>query len=142
MPENTANKARNTDRPTEAVREFAQQGAVFSKDMYEKSKAAAEETNKTLQETYSTVAKGAADFNAQWIEVVRANTNSTLDFARQLMGVKSPSEFLELSVAHARKQFETFTEQAQHLTGLAQKVTTDTVQPLQASVKTAFNKAA
>jgi phasin len=142
MTENTANKTRNTDRPTEAVKELAQQGAAYSRDIYEKSKAAAEETNKALQDTYSTVAKGAADFNVQWIEMVRTNTNSTLDFARQLVGVKSPSELLELSVAQARKQFETFTEQATQLAGLAQKVTTDAVQPLQASVKTAFSKAA
>ena len=64
MPENTANKTRSTDRPTEAVNELAQQGAAYGKDIYEKSKAAAEETNKALQETYSTVSKGAADFNA------------------------------------------------------------------------------
>jgi hypothetical protein len=56
--------------------------------------------------------------------------------------VKSPSEFLELLVAHAHKQFETFTEQAQQLTSLAQKVTTDAVGPLQAGVKNAFSKAA
>ena len=53
--------------------------------------------------------------------------------------MKSPSEFLELWAAHARKQFETLTRQAQHL---AQKVTTDAVEPLQAGVKSAFSKAA
>jgi len=138
MLENTANKTRNRERPTEAVKEFAQQGAAYSRDMFEKSKAAAQETSQAIQ----TVAKGAADFNTQWIEMALANTNSTLDFARQLAGVKSPSEFLELSTAHARKQFDTFTKQAQHLTVLAQKVTTDAVEPLQAGVKSAFNKAA
>jgi phasin family protein len=66
----------------------------------------------------------------------------TLDFAHQLIGVKSPSEFLALSAGHARKQFETFSEQTKHLTGLAQKVTTDAVEPLQASMKSAFTKAA
>jgi phasin len=142
MRENTAIKARNSERPAETAKEFAQQGAAYGKDIFEKSKAAAEETNMALQQTYSTVAKGAAEFNVQWIEMVRANTNSSLDFARQLMDVKSPSEFLELSAAHARKQFETFAEQAQHLTGLAQKVTTEAVQPLQAGVKSAINKAA
>jgi hypothetical protein len=59
-----------------------------------------------------------------------------------LVGVKSPSEFLELWAAHARKQFENFAQQAQHLAGLAQKVTTDGVGPLQAGVKSAFSKAA
>ena len=126
----------------ETVREFAQQGANYTTDMYEKTKAAAGETNKLIEQTYSAVAKSAADFNVQWIEMVRANTNSSLDFSRKLVGVKSPSEFLELSAAHARQQFEIFTEQAQQLTSLLQKVTTDAVQPLQAGVKSAFSKAA
>ena len=39
--------------------------------------------------------------------------------------MKSPSEFIELSTAHARKQFEAMTAQAKELTGLAQKVTTE-----------------
>lgn len=134
------------DRPmrdgTETVREFAQQGADYSKDMYEKTKATAEETNKVLQQTFATVAKGAAEFNLQWIEMVRINANSTFDFARQLVGVKSPSEFLQLSAAHSREQLKTFAEQAQHLTGLAQKLTADAVQPVQAGVKSAFDKAA
>jgi phasin len=136
----------NFDRPmtegTETVREFGQQSAAYTKDMYEKTKAAAEETNKVLERTYSAAAKGAADFNLQWIEMARANTNSAFDFACRLVAVKSPSEFLELSAAHAREQFETFIEQIQHLTALAQKVTTDAVQPLQAGVTSAFSRAA
>jgi hypothetical protein len=51
--------------------------------------------------------------------MVRANINSTLDFAHQLLDVKSPSAFFELSAAHARKQIEVFTKQAQHLGGVA-----------------------
>ena len=111
-------------------------------DMYEKTKVAAEETNKLIEQTYSTLAKSAADFNVQWIEMVRANTNSALDFSQQLVGVKFPPEFLELSAAHAHKQFEIFTEQAKQLTSLAQKVTTDAVPPLQAGVKSTLSKAA
>jgi phasin len=133
------------DRPmagSEAVREFAQQGTAYGKEMYSKTKAAAEETNMALERTYSTVTKGAAEFNLQWIEMARTNTNSAFDFARQLVGVKSPSEFFELSAAHARNQFETFTKQAQHLTALAQKVATESAQPLQAGVTSAFGKAA
>jgi phasin len=146
---NTAGFTARTPKPysdraegTEEAREFARQGASYTKDMYEKSKAAAEETNRVIEQTYSALAKSAADFNAQWIEIVRFNTNSAFDFSRQLVGVKSPSEFLELWAAHARKQFENFTQQAQHLAGLAQKVTTDAVEPLQAGVKSAFSKAA
>jgi len=125
-----------------AAREFAHQGAAFAKDVSESAMATAEETTKVLERTYSIVASGAADFNRQWIEIVRANTNSTLDFVQQLLGVKSPAEFLELSSAHARKQFETFAEQSKHLTGMAQKVSTDAVEPLQAGMKSALSKTA
>ena len=62
--------------------------------------------------------------------MMRVNTNSALDFLHQLLSVKSPVEFFELSSVHARRQFETFAEQSKHLTGLAQKVTADAVEPL------------
>jgi hypothetical protein len=48
---------------------------------------------------------------------------------------------LELSVAQARKQFESFTEQTQHLAALAQKVAAETVAPLQSGMMSTFNKA-
>ena len=41
------------------------------------------------------------------------------------MGVKSLSEFVELSSAHAREQFEAMTAQTKELTELAQRVTTE-----------------
>jgi phasin len=124
-----------------AAREFAQQGAALAKDVSEKTQVTAEETSKILSETFSTVTKSATEFNRQWIEMVHANTNSTLDFVHQLLGVKSPTEFLEVSAAHARKQFETFTEQTQKLTGLTQKVTTNAVEPFQAGMRKALTKA-
>jgi hypothetical protein len=68
---------------TEAVRDFAQLGAANTKDTFEKTKVAVAEVSKVAEQTYSTIAKSAAEFNLQWIEMVRANTTSTLDFARQ-----------------------------------------------------------
>jgi hypothetical protein len=62
-----------------------------------------------------------------------------IDLARQLTRVTSPSEFFELSTAHMRKQVERFTEQTQDLTHLAQKVTGQAAQPLQAVART-FNQ--
>ena len=123
-------------------REFARQGAAIAKDVSENTTATAEETTTALEKTYSIVATGAADFHHQWIEIVRFNTNSTLDFVQRLFGVKSPAEFLELSSAHFRTQFETFAEQSRHLTGMAQKMTTDAVEPLQAGMKSVLSKTA
>ena len=74
--------------------------------------------------------------------MVRANTNVTLDFVHQVLGVKTPSAFVELSTEHARKQMEALAEQTRHLTGMAQKLTTDVTAPMRTSMKNIFNKAA
>ena len=113
------------------ARNFAQKATTYTKDAMEKSKTAAEETTKVMEQSYMTASKGAVDFNLQLIDIAQANMNAAFDFARELSQVKSPSEFLELSTAHARKQVESFTEQTRHLTTLAQKTTTEVTQPLQ-----------
>jgi phasin len=90
----------------------------------------------------TTAAKGAQDYNNKIIEFARTNTNAAFDFLQQLSGVKSPSEFMELSTAHARKQFEILAEQTKELAALAQKVTVATTEPLKAGVTKAFSDAA
>ena len=127
---------------TENVAQFVEKGAERVKDTYGKAQAAAEETTKVMERTYSTASKGAADFNLHLLEMAQANMNAAFDFARQLTRVKSPTEFLELSTAHVRKQFETFNGQTQQLTTLAQKATADAAQPLQAGLAKTFDKSA
>jgi hypothetical protein len=56
--------------------------------------------------------------------------------------VKSPSDFLELSTEHSRKQFETLTEQTKELAALAQKVMLSTAEPLKTGVTKAFSQSA
>jgi hypothetical protein len=53
-----------------------------------------------------------------------------------------PRAVVELSTAHARKQFEAMTAQTKELTTLAQKVTIETAEPLKTEVTRAFNKVA
>lgn len=138
----TQTQARNADRLAQATKDFAQQGVDYGKNLADKSEAMADATGKSMQRTYAAAASEAANFNVQWIEMIRDNTNASLDLARQLVTAKSPSEFFELSASHARKQMETFAQQAQQLAGLAQKATSDAIKPLQAGVKNIFDKAA
>jgi phasin len=74
------------------------------------------------------------------IEAARANTSAAFDFAAALMGAKSVSEMIELSTRHAREQFETLSEQTKELTALAQKVATETSEPIKSGVGKVFNK--
>jgi phasin len=120
-----------------AFRELAERGVAQAKDTYEKMKAAAEEATDMLETTYSTASKGASDYGLKVIEAARVNTNAAFDFANEMITAKSLSEVIELSSAHARKQFESFTAQSKELGALAQKVATETAEP----IKNGFNKA-
>src|SRR5882724_9600012 len=125
-----------------AFREFAEKSVSQAKDTYERMKSAAEEATDVLEDTYATATKGASDYGLKVIEAVRANTNATFDFATQLMTVKSLSEMVELSTAHTRKQFEALTAQSKELAAIAQKVATDSADPVKESFGKVFKKVA
>ena len=131
----------NVEMPA-AFREFAERGVAQAKDNYEKMKAAAEEATDVLETTYATASKGASDYGLKMIEAARTNTNAAFDFAGELLAAKSLSEVIELSSAHTRKQFEAFTKQGKELGALAQKVATDTAEPIKTGMNKAFNKVA
>ncbi len=125
-----------------AFREIAEKSVSQAKETYEKMKSATEEATDVLEDTYATATKGAVRLRPQVIEAARANTNAAFDFYSELMTVKSLSEVVELSTAHARKQFETLTAQTKDLAALAQKVATETAEPIKDSVTKAFQKVA
>jgi phasin len=125
-----------------AFREIAEKSVVQAKEGYEKMKAAAEEATDVLEETYATATKGSTEYGMKVIDAARANTNAAFDFFTQFMAVKSLSEAVELSTAHARKQFEVVTAQTKELTTLAQKVANEASEPLKSGVTKAFAKVA
>jgi phasin len=125
-----------------AFREFAERGVAQAKDTYEKMKAVAEEATDVLETTYSTASKGASDYGLKVIEAARVNTNAAFDYAGELLAAKTFSEVLELSSAHARKQFEALTMQSKELSALAQRVATDTAEPIKNGMNKAFAKVA
>ena len=85
-----------------AFREFAEKGVAQTKDAYEKMKAAAEQSTEMLETFYATASKGSTEYGLKVIEIARTNTNAYFDFVESLFGVKSPSELVEISTAHAR----------------------------------------
>jgi phasin len=118
-------------------RELTEKGIAQAKQNFERSKETAEEMGKLVESTYAVATKGASEYGLKMIETMRANVNAYFDFTSELLAVKSPSEVVELSSVHARKTFETLSAQGKELATLAQKVSTETAEP----IKTGFNKA-
>ena len=122
-------------------RGIAEQSVVRAKENYEKMKAASEEMADILRETYSTNAKGAADYGVKVIEISGVNTNSAFDFLTNLMDTKSLSEIIQLSATQSRKNFEVTSAQNKELWELAQKVATETAEPIKKSFARVLQKA-
>ena len=124
---------------TQAFRATAENGSAQAKDAFAKMSAATTDAAASIKDSYSTAVKGAQDYNTKFIEFARTNTETAFDFAQKLWGVKSPSDFIELSTEHSRKQFETLTRQTSELAALAQKVTLAAVEPLKTGVTKTFS---
>jgi phasin len=125
----------------EQMRAFAEKGVSQARDSYAKFKDAAETHNGT-EAVFTSASKGSSEYSTKLIEFFKANTSSSLDFAQQLFGVKTPAEAFELWTAHTRKQYETLTAQAKELAELGQKVATETVEPIKASASKFYKPAA
>ena len=126
----------------EQMRAFAEKGVSQARDSYAKFKDVAETHNGTIEAVFASASKGASEYSAKLMEFMKANTSTALDFAQELLAVKSPSEAMELWTSHARKQYETLAAQAKELAELSQKVATETVEPIKAGASKLYKPAA
>lgn len=121
--------ARTYDTPAGA--QSAPASAGFRFPPFEMPKfEASDEFRDLFEHACTSFAKGSAEVGTKVIEVMTANTNSALEFAQDLAGVKSFPEAAALYGTHTRKQIEACSTQAQELAALVQKVTNDAMGPL------------
>lgn len=126
----------------EQMRAFAEKGVSQARESYAKFKDVAESSNGTIEAVFTSAGKGASEYSAKVMDIMKTNTAASLDFAQELVSVKSLPQAMELLTAHARKQFESFTAQSKELVELTQKVATETVEPIKAGASKMFKPAA
>ena len=125
---------------TQALRATVESGSAQAKEAFEKMSAATAEATASIKNSYSSAVKGVQDYNTKVIEFANANTEAAFAFAKTLSGVKSPSDFIELSTKYSSKQLETLTEQTKELAELAQKVTLATTESFKTGIPKAFGQ--
>jgi phasin len=101
-----------------------------AREGFEKIKAASEEMTEALREIYSGNARSATDYGLKVLEISNANAASALDFLIHICGSKSATEVFTLSAAQTRKAFDTASDQNRELWALAQKLATETGEPI------------
>ena len=139
----THTKTKSKTDAAEQFRNIVEKNATQSKEVYEKMSASKEvekmsaatgQTADIIRNCYLAAVKGVQDYNNKLIEFTHANTKVAFDFAQRMYGVKSPSEFVELSIELAQQQLTTLTEQTKQFAALAQQVTFATAEPLKTSL--------
>lgn len=121
-----------------AFNEMTEESSAQAKEAYRKVKALAGEAAGILRDSCTIAMQTATDYNRLVTEFAHANASASFDYGLAMFAAKSPSEAAELSIAHARKQFDAVTEQAKDLVALAQKTTAQLAEP----ITKALNKAA
>lgn len=117
-----------------AFREFAEKGVAQAKEGYDKMRASAEKATEALESTFSIASKGLTDYNYKLIETARANSNAAYDLFGELLGAKSYADVVEKSTAFMRGRFDALTAQAKELSDHAQKVATESAEPIKGSI--------
>ena len=123
-----------------AFSDMTEKGATQARETYEKMGAATTEAADLIKASSSTALKGLQDYNNKFLEFAHENSNTAFEFVQKLFGVKSPSDFIELSTQHVRTQTETLTDQGKQLAELAQKIAVATAEPLKVGAAKAFNQ--
>jgi phasin len=95
-----------------------------------KIRVASDEMTEALRETYSSNARSATDYGLKVFEISNANTASAIDFFAHLLGSKSVTDVFTLTVAQARKAVDAASAQNKELWGLAEKLATETGEPI------------
>ncbi|WP_113554024.1 phasin [Rhizobiales bacterium] len=114
---------------TDSFRDFAEKGAVQSKEAYAKMKTAAEEATKTVEATLESAQTGSVELGLKAIDALRTNAENSLSHMEALLGVKSLSEFVELQTSFVRKQAELAVEQAKSMQEATKKIAENVTKP-------------
>lgn len=121
--------------------ELAEQGVARAQEGCDKLKTTSEEIAEALRETYSDSAKSATNYGLKLIDFSNANTVLAIDFFARFMRSKSMTDVLTLSATQAHKTFDTASAQTKDLWELAQKLATETAEPIRKRTAKVFQKA-
>lgn len=119
-----------------ALREFAEKAVAQAKANYEKMKVVAEEATDAIEDTYETARAGVIEYGSKTIDAAKAQSDATLGHAKDMLGVKTFAEAIELQSSFLRQQYEALSAQAKELQEMATKLAGDAAKP----AKEAFEK--
>lgn len=120
------------------VQDVTSKSLAEVKTGFEKAKTETAAINSAVESSVTVFSKGFADLNAKVLGAFRSNSEAALDLFKAAFAAKTPSELVELQMAHARKQLEVFSVQAKDFSSAAAKIAEEASKPLKAKIDKAL----
>lgn len=124
----------------EKVRANAEKGIEQIRSHYATLKGNAEAATDKLEESVTAAHAGTREFNMKVLDLFRTQTNAGFEHMQSLFGAKTVADAVKLQQDFARSQVETLQAHSKHLAEIAQKVATDLVEPVKASMVMPFKR--
>ena len=120
------------------LRTVVEKGLVETRAAYAKAKTTADETAGALETSYAAAKAGVVAINVKAFEALRANLEANFDFVKSAIAVKNVSDYVTLQGEFTRKRLEAMTDQTKEIGELAQKLASQTVEPIKEQVAKTF----
>lgn len=98
-----------------SVREIATKSVEQSRDAYNRFVDATRQAQDIVARSTEVFATGAREINERALQYLDANVQASFEAANRLVKAKDIKEALDIQSQFARKQFETYAQQAQEL---------------------------
>ena len=132
--------AKPKSQHTDASQNVQDEGARRAKEAFEKAGTATSDTAEMVTNFCSTALNGMQQLNGKLIEFAHANLKSHAELLQKLAAVRSPTEFLDLSTSHNRRQLEQLTDQAKQLTDLTKQAAFATAEPVKIGLAKVYDR--
>jgi phasin len=111
-------------------------------DFREQIRHVTDETTASIEASLKLVSQGVTDLNVKTLEAFQASADAQFAFVKALLSTKSMSDVITLQNEHLRQQFETLNAAAKDVSDLIQKVSTQSVEPIKATLAKSLKLAA
>jgi phasin len=100
------------------VREVAGKTVEQAKEAYYRLAEATKQAQEIVAKSTDAMTHGAKEMQEKALQYAEANIHAAFDVASKLVNAKDMKEAMEIQTQFARKQFETYTAQAQEMSRL------------------------
>ncbi|WP_161141597.1 phasin family protein [Propylenella binzhouense] len=124
----------------EIFRSWTERSINQSRDLYARMKTGAEETTDAMGDTLETTRNGLLEMNLKTLDAAKAQADASFELARQMMGVTSLADAIELQSTFVRERFDFFVSYTKDLQSTMAKVAQDASEPTKTAVGKLFGE--